>query len=75
MAYAKSEAAFRLAQLTLYWDYLFWRNLSVLTSEKLIFLIANSEHYSVIENPEITLEANPDDLSAKGLLNFRKQSQ
>jgi oxygen-independent coproporphyrinogen-3 oxidase len=51
---------------------LFWRNPSVLTSEKLIFLIANSEHYSVIENPEITLEANPDDLSSERIIELSK---
>lgn len=37
---------------------------SVLTSEEINFLIAEVyKNYSVSENPEITLEANPDDLS------------
>ena len=37
---------------------------SVLTNAELQFLIdAVYEHYEVSENPEITLEANPDDLS------------
>lgn len=42
---------------------------SVLTSEEIDFLIAAVyEHYSVVENPEITLEANPDDLSMERIL-------
>ncbi len=37
---------------------------SILTIEEIRFLInAVYEHYEVLENPEITLEANPDDLS------------
>jgi len=37
---------------------------SVLTNDELQFLIdAVYQHYEVSENPEITLEANPDDLS------------
>lgn len=46
---------------------------SVLTSEEINFLIAavyNS--YSVSENPEITLEANPDDLSSKRIIELSK---
>lgn len=46
---------------------------SVLTSEEIDFLIsAVYEHYSVIENPEITLEANPDDLSSERILELSK---
>ncbi|PRZ20358.1 radical SAM family heme chaperone HemW [Flavobacterium granuli] len=42
---------------------------SVLTSDEINFLIdAVYESYSVIENPEITLEANPDDLSGERIL-------
>lgn len=37
---------------------------SVLSNEEIIFLITTVyENYNVIENPEITLEANPDDLT------------
>lgn len=46
---------------------------SVLTSEEINFLIAavyNS--YSVSENPEITLEANPDDLSTERIIELSK---
>ena len=46
---------------------------SVLTSEEINFLIAavyNS--YSVSENPEITLEANPDDLSEERIIELSK---
>jgi oxygen-independent coproporphyrinogen-3 oxidase len=46
---------------------------SVLTSEAINFLIAavyNS--YSVSENPEITLEANPDDLSSERIIELSK---
>ena len=46
---------------------------SVLTSEEINFLIAavyNS--YSVSENPEITLEANPDDLSSERIIELSK---
>ena len=36
---------------------------SLLTIEELQFLISEIyKHYNVIDNPEITLEANPDDL-------------
>ena len=46
---------------------------SVLTSEEIDFLIATVyEHYSVIENPEITLEANPDDLSTERIIELSK---
>ena len=39
---------------------------SVLTSDEINFLIEEVyKNYSVSENPEITLEANPDDLSSK----------
>ena len=42
---------------------------SVLTSEEINFLIAAVySNYSVIENPEITLEANPDDLSSERII-------
>ncbi|MBG6109329.1 oxygen-independent coproporphyrinogen-3 oxidase [Flavobacterium sp. CG_9.10] len=46
---------------------------SVLTSEEINFLIAavyNS--YSVSENPEITIEANPDDLSSERIIELSK---
>lgn len=46
---------------------------SVLTSEEINFLIAavyNS--YSVSENPEITLEANPDNLSSERIIELSK---
>jgi oxygen-independent coproporphyrinogen-3 oxidase len=46
---------------------------SVLTSEEIDFLIAAVyENYTVIENPEITLEANPDDLSSGRILELSK---
>ncbi|MEZ7500215.1 radical SAM family heme chaperone HemW [Flavobacterium sp. Arc3] len=46
---------------------------SVLTSEEIDFLIAAVyENYSVAENPEITLEANPDDLSSERILELSK---
>ena len=46
---------------------------SVLTSEEINFLIAAVySHYSVIENPEITLEANPDDLSSERIVELSK---
>jgi len=42
---------------------------SVLTNDELQFLIdAVYEHYEVSENPEITLEANPDDLSNERII-------
>jgi oxygen-independent coproporphyrinogen-3 oxidase len=46
---------------------------SVLTSEEINFLIAKVyENYSVLENPEITLEANPDDLSSERIIALSK---
>ena len=46
---------------------------SVLTSEEINFLIAAVySNYSVIENPEITLEANPDDLSSERIVELSK---
>jgi len=46
---------------------------SVLTSEEIDFLIAAVyENYTVIDNPEITLEANPDDLSSERILELSK---
>jgi oxygen-independent coproporphyrinogen-3 oxidase len=46
---------------------------SVLTSDEINFLIASVyEHYTVSENPEITLEANPDDLSAERIIELSK---
>ena len=46
---------------------------SVLSSEEIDFLIATVyENYTVIENPEITLEANPDDLSSERILELSK---
>ena len=46
---------------------------SVLTSEEINFLIAAVySNHSVIENPEITLEANPDDLSSERIIELSK---
>ncbi|CAM4177485.1 radical SAM family heme chaperone HemW [Flavobacterium weaverense] len=46
---------------------------SVLTSEEINFLIdAVYQNYTVTENPEITLEANPDDLSQERILELAK---
>jgi oxygen-independent coproporphyrinogen-3 oxidase len=46
---------------------------SVLTSEEIDFLIAAVyENYIVSDNPEITLEANPDDLSSERILELSK---
>lgn len=46
---------------------------SVLTSEEINFLIAEVyTNYAVAENPEITLEANPDDLSTERIIELSK---
>ncbi|MFV5684837.1 radical SAM family heme chaperone HemW [Flavobacterium sp. GB2R13] len=46
---------------------------SVLTSEEIEFLIvAVYSNYKVSENPEITLEANPDDLSRERIIELSK---
>jgi oxygen-independent coproporphyrinogen-3 oxidase len=46
---------------------------SVLTSDEINFLIDSVyENYEIIENPEITLEANPDDLSIERILELSK---
>ena len=46
---------------------------SVLTSEEINFLIeAVYNNYLVVENPEITLEANPDDLSSERIIELSK---
>lgn len=46
---------------------------SVLSNEEINFLIAEVyKHYKVVENPEITLEANPDDLSPERILELSK---
>ena len=46
---------------------------SVLTSAEIDFLISEVyQNYSVIENPEITLEANPDDLSTERIVALSK---
>ena len=46
---------------------------SVLTTKEINFLIDTVyENYKVVENPEITLEANPDDLSAERILELSK---
>ncbi|MDP5199171.1 radical SAM family heme chaperone HemW [Flavobacterium sp. DG2-3] len=46
---------------------------SVLTSFEINFLIEEVyKNYKVAENPEITLEANPDDLSAERILELSK---
>lgn len=48
---------------------------SVLTTEEIEFLIAEVyRHYNVIENPEITLEANPDDLTRERIVELSKTS-
>ncbi len=42
---------------------------SVLSSDEINFLISEIyKHYTVAENPEITLEANPDDLSSARII-------
>ncbi|MEM9364251.1 MAG: radical SAM family heme chaperone HemW [Bacteroidota bacterium] len=44
---------------------------SLLTTEELKILIQSVyDHFKVVENPEITLEANPDDISDPMLKNF-----
>ncbi|MDR6760976.1 oxygen-independent coproporphyrinogen-3 oxidase [Flavobacterium sp. 2755] len=46
---------------------------SVLSNDEINFLIAEVyKNYTVSENPEITLEANPDDLSAERILELSK---
>ena len=46
---------------------------SVLTIAEIEFLIdAVYENFKVAENPEITLEANPDDLSEERIIEFSK---
>lgn len=46
---------------------------SVLTTEEIEFLIAEVyHHYNVVENPEITLEANPDDLTTERIVELSK---
>ncbi|WP_417871823.1 radical SAM family heme chaperone HemW [Winogradskyella sp.] len=46
---------------------------SLLTNDELVFLINTVyENYKVNENPEITLEANPDDLSKTRILELSK---
>ncbi|RUT71173.1 radical SAM family heme chaperone HemW [Flavobacterium cupreum] len=46
---------------------------SVLTNEEINFLISEVyKNYNVSENPEITLEANPDDLSAERIFELSK---
>jgi oxygen-independent coproporphyrinogen-3 oxidase len=46
---------------------------SVLASKEINFLIETVySHYVVIENPEITLEANPDDLSEQRIIELSK---
>ena len=48
---------------------------SVLTTEEIEFLIAEVyHHYNVVENPEITLEANPDDLTSERIVELSKSS-
>ncbi|TDD94590.1 radical SAM family heme chaperone HemW [Flavobacterium cellulosilyticum] len=48
---------------------------SVLTTDEIQFLIdAVYKNYSVSENPEITLEANPDDLSTERIIELSKTS-
>ncbi|MDQ5928802.1 MAG: oxygen-independent coproporphyrinogen oxidase [Bacteroidota bacterium] len=46
---------------------------SVLSNEEINFLISEVyKNYEVAENPEITLEANPDDLSSERILELSK---
>ncbi|MNQ25910.1 Oxygen-independent coproporphyrinogen-III oxidase 1 [compost metagenome] len=46
---------------------------SVLTNDEINFLISEVyKNYKVVENPEITLEANPDDLSGERILELSK---
>ncbi|WP_055097333.1 radical SAM family heme chaperone HemW [Flavobacterium aquidurense] len=46
---------------------------SVLTNDEINFLIDTAySNYNVVENPEITLEANPDDLSTERILELSK---
>ena len=46
---------------------------SVLSNDEINFLIENVyNNYNVAENPEITLEANPDDLSPERILELSK---
>ena len=46
---------------------------SVLSNDEINFLISEVyKNYKVVENPEITLEANPDDLSAERILELSK---
>jgi len=46
---------------------------SVLNNDEINFLISEVyKNYKVVENPEITLEANPDDLSAERILELSK---
>ena len=46
---------------------------SVLSNEEINFLISEVyKNYKVAENPEITLEANPDDLSSERILALSK---
>ena len=46
---------------------------SVLSNDEINFLISKVyKNYKVVENPEITLEANPDDLSAERILELSK---
>ncbi|WP_338841504.1 radical SAM family heme chaperone HemW [Flavobacterium ginsenosidimutans] len=46
---------------------------SVLSNDEINFLISEVyKNYKVIENPEITLEANPDDLSSERILELSK---
>ncbi|MFV5687134.1 radical SAM family heme chaperone HemW [Flavobacterium sp. ZT3R25] len=46
---------------------------SVLTTEEINFLIAEVyKNYKVSENPEITLEANPDDLASERIVELSK---
>ena len=46
---------------------------SVLSNDEIIFLIDKVYHeYDVVDNPEITLEANPDDLSPERIVELSK---
>lgn len=46
---------------------------SVLSNDEINFLISEVyKNYKVVKNPEITLEANPDDLSAERILELSK---
>lgn len=71
----KSELEFRKDELTQPVETIYFGGgtPSLLTSDELQVLIdAVYKNYNVVENPEITLEANPDDLSNKRINDLSK---